>query len=177
MASFLDDYEPVENRIREFWRDHPAGRIITELLRHDDGDYIVSASVYRGDELRDHPPAATGLAHDSVSQLPQHMKASALETCETSAIGRALANLGYAPKGQRPSREEMTKTAGGDSTPATVYGEGTAPEGASPAPKSSPAVAPGTPPAGEDHTHDFYQHPTNERREVCACGITRKRGV
>jgi hypothetical protein len=32
-----------------------------------------------------------------------------LENCETSAIGRALANAGYAPKGKRPSREEMTK--------------------------------------------------------------------
>jgi hypothetical protein len=34
-----------------------------------------------------------------------------LENCETSAIGRALANAGYAPKGKRPSREEMTKVA------------------------------------------------------------------
>jgi len=32
-----------------------------------------------------------------------------LENCETSAIGRALANAGYAPKGKRASREEMTK--------------------------------------------------------------------
>jgi hypothetical protein len=32
-----------------------------------------------------------------------------LENCETSAIGRALANAGYAPKGKRPSREEMNK--------------------------------------------------------------------
>jgi hypothetical protein len=32
-----------------------------------------------------------------------------LENCETSAIGRALANAGYAPKGKRPSREEMSK--------------------------------------------------------------------
>jgi hypothetical protein len=34
-----------------------------------------------------------------------------LENCETSAIGRALANAGYAPKGKRPSREEMSKVA------------------------------------------------------------------
>jgi hypothetical protein len=32
-----------------------------------------------------------------------------LENCETSAIGRALANAGYASKGKRPSREEMSK--------------------------------------------------------------------
>jgi len=34
---------------------------------------------------------------------------SALENCETSAIGRALANAGYATKGKRASREEMGK--------------------------------------------------------------------
>ncbi len=32
-----------------------------------------------------------------------------MENCETSAIGRALANAGYAPKGKRPSREEMSE--------------------------------------------------------------------
>jgi len=36
---------------------------------------------------------------------------SALENCETSAIGRALANAGYATKGKRASREEMSKVA------------------------------------------------------------------
>ena len=34
---------------------------------------------------------------------------SALENCETSAIGRALANVGFAAKGKRASREEMAK--------------------------------------------------------------------
>jgi hypothetical protein len=38
---------------------------------------------------------------------------SALENCETSAIGRALANAGYATKGKRASREEMGKVAKG----------------------------------------------------------------
>ena len=32
-----------------------------------------------------------------------------MENCETSAIGRALANAGYAAKGKRASREEMAK--------------------------------------------------------------------
>ena len=118
--SFLDDYQPVEDRLREFWERHPAGRIVTELLSHHGADYIVRAAVYRGDELRDGIPAATGLAHDSPDALSQNMKASALEVCETSAIGRALANLGFAPKGQRPSREEMQKTAAGGVAPKTT---------------------------------------------------------
>jgi hypothetical protein len=32
-----------------------------------------------------------------------------LEVCETSAIGRSLANAGYAAKGKRPSQSEMKK--------------------------------------------------------------------
>jgi hypothetical protein len=78
-------------------------------LFHEDQHYIVQAHIYRGDELRDTPPVATGLAHDSFDQLPPNMRQSALEVCETSAIGRALANMGFAPKGKRPSREEMHK--------------------------------------------------------------------
>lgn len=107
--SFLQDYEPVEDRLREFWHDHPYGRVITTLEHHGDGDYIVRAEIYYGSETREGLPIATGYAHDSASQLPANMKSSALEVCETSAIGRALANAGYAPKGKRPSREEMTK--------------------------------------------------------------------
>jgi hypothetical protein len=110
--TFLKDYEPVEDRLREFWGDHPYGRVITELLEHEDGSYIVKASVYVGNELRNDPPTATGLAQDSVATLPNNMQASALEVCETSAIGRALANMGYAAKGKRPSREEMLKSSG-----------------------------------------------------------------
>ena len=102
---FLDDYEPVENRIRAFWEEHKNGRIHTIMQDAPDGEYIFAAAVFRDQE--DPQPAATGYAHESVEQLPQNMKASALEVCETSAIGRALANLGYAPKGKRPSREEV----------------------------------------------------------------------
>ena len=117
--SFLKDYEPVEDRLRAFWEQHPQGRVVTELLHHADGAYIVLARVYRGDELRDNPPAATGLARDAVSELSAELKKSALEVCETSAIGRALANLGYAPKGKRPSREEMQKASAKLEPPAT----------------------------------------------------------
>jgi hypothetical protein len=40
---------------------------------------------------------------------PRSLSTSALENCETSAIGRALANAGFAAKGKRASREEMAK--------------------------------------------------------------------
>jgi len=31
MSYLPDDYEPVEDRIRAFYADHPAGRIVTDL--------------------------------------------------------------------------------------------------------------------------------------------------
>jgi len=118
VASFMDDYEPVEDRIRAFWNDHPAGAITTELVSDDgQGGYVVKASVYT---VADGLLPTTGYAHDSAAQLPANMKASALEVCETSAIGRALANLGYAPKGRRPSREEMSKKSPAGETPKRV---------------------------------------------------------
>jgi hypothetical protein len=125
VADFLKDYEPVEDRLRAFWSDHPNGRVMTTLISHADGHYIVFAEVWRSaDDL----PAASGLAHDSEAQLPSNMKTSALEVAETSAIGRALANLGYAAKGRRPSREEMSK-ASPAAGPAVTPTEGAATKG------------------------------------------------
>lgn len=103
---FLDDYEPVEDRIRKFWDDHKNGRIATTVISAGDGQYVVQAAVYR--DVTDEYPAASGLAEEQVTSSGVN-KTSALENCETSAIGRALANLGYAAKGKRPSREEMSK--------------------------------------------------------------------
>ena len=133
MADFLKDYEPVEDRLRAFWEDHPDGRVMTTLIDHHAGSYIVRAEVFTGDGLD--WPAASGLAHDSEDQLPPNMKTSALEVCETSAIGRALANLGYAAKGKRPSREEMSKTSG----PEAGVDSQAAPPAQDPGPDTTPA--------------------------------------
>lgn len=112
MARFnLDDYEPVESRIEKFWADHPEGRIITRLAERGADEFIVAADVYV--DRSDDRPAATGFAHEQVTGSGVNAT-SALENCETSAIGRALANLGYAAKGRRPSREEMVKTQRGE---------------------------------------------------------------
>lgn len=102
----LENYEPVEDRLARFWQEHEEGRVLTELVKAEGGEFIVRALIF--ESLADDRPVATGYAHELVGSSPVN-KTSALENCETSAIGRALANLGYAPKGARPSREEMTK--------------------------------------------------------------------
>ena len=102
----LADYEPVEVRLEKFIKDYPAFRISTELEVVEATRYIVKAYLYK--DASDGVAWATGYAEETVSSRGVN-QTSALENCETSAIGRALANAGYAPKGKRPSREEMSK--------------------------------------------------------------------
>jgi hypothetical protein len=102
----LADYEPVEVRLEKFIKDYPDFRISTELEVIESNRYVVKAYLYK--TATDSVAWATGLAEETVTSRGVN-QTSALENCETSAIGRALANAGYAPKGKRPSREEMTK--------------------------------------------------------------------
>jgi hypothetical protein len=104
----LEDYETVEERLVKYWKDHPDGQIHTKLLDSTASRFIVEASIYRTEA--DTRPWTTGLAEETVQGRGVNAT-SALENCETSAIGRALANAGYATKGKRASREEMSKVA------------------------------------------------------------------
>ncbi len=94
----LADYEPVEVRLEKFIKDYPDFRISTELEVIEASRYIVKAYLYKNST--DAIAWATGLAEETVTSRGVN-QTSALENCETSAIGRALANAGYAPKGKR----------------------------------------------------------------------------
>jgi hypothetical protein len=102
----LEDYETVEERLVKFWKEHPDGRIDTTLVESTLQRFIVKAAIYRTEV--DAQAWTTGYAEETVSTRGVN-STSALENCETSAIGRALSNAGYATKGKRPSREEMVK--------------------------------------------------------------------
>lgn len=110
MARFdLSQYETVESRLVRFWESYPGGRIATELVSAEGGRYIVKASIFA--DTSDGVPTSTGYAEETIGSSPVN-KTSALENCETSAIGRALANWTFQAKGApRPSREEMDKAA------------------------------------------------------------------
>jgi len=112
MASFnLEDYETVEQRLEKFWKKYPEGRVATNLVKSEDNEFIILAAIYADREA--HHPIATGYAHEVVG-VGMVNKTSALENCETSAIGRALANAGFATSGKRASRTEMEKVQRGE---------------------------------------------------------------
>jgi hypothetical protein len=102
----LADYETVEVRLEKFIKDYPDFRVSTELEVCEKDRYIVKAYLFKTAQCSS--AFSTGLAEEKVTDRGVN-QTSALENCETSAIGRALANAGYAAKGKRPSREEMSK--------------------------------------------------------------------
>jgi hypothetical protein len=105
---YSDAYAPVADRIRLFYERHPTGQIHTQLISQRDGEITFAAYVYRAP--RDKRPSATGWASERVGDGEVNAVAC-LENTETSAIGRALANLGFTASRQRPSAEEMAKVA------------------------------------------------------------------
>jgi len=108
----LNDYDTVESRISQFLADFPDGRIITrEATGEEDrakGYWVVMAEVFTDHEDQHaRCPKATGWAFEIEGTAGANATA-ALENCETSAIGRALANAGYSGN-KRASQSEMKK--------------------------------------------------------------------
>jgi hypothetical protein len=101
-------YAPVAERIRLFWESFPNGRITTRLVSRTEREVVFEARVYRSAE--EAKPAATGWAAEREGDGDVNVVAC-LENTETSAVGRALANLGFTAARERPSLEEMQKAA------------------------------------------------------------------
>jgi hypothetical protein len=102
----FSDYALVADRITLFYLRYPTGRIVTRLHSRSDTEITFRALVFRGAD--DRRPAATGWASERRDD-GEINQVACLENTETSAIGRALANLGFTASTRRPSREEMEK--------------------------------------------------------------------
>lgn len=102
----LENYEPVAVRLDRWLKDHPNTQVLTEMLTAPGADVCVIKATL----LVDGAIIATGHAEE-VRGAGNVNRTSHVENCETSAIGRALANAGAAGSSleSRPSREEMTK--------------------------------------------------------------------
>ena len=108
----LADYETVEARIKRFYLENPDGRITTKLVETYDPEkprtWTFKAFVYltAGDQAAK-LPKATGYASE-IDGTGGANNGSAAENAETSAIGRALANMNLSGN-KRSSREEIEK--------------------------------------------------------------------
>ena len=103
-----DQYATVAERIELFYSRFPEGRINTELVTREGGEITFKALVYRS--AAESLAAATGWASEREGDGDVNTVAC-LENTETSAVGRALANLGFTASSRRPSREEIEKVA------------------------------------------------------------------
>ena len=111
MAKFnLDSYETVEERLKKFWADNPNGRIETNVVHiTDDGTCVtIKAEIFTDSKVA--LPVSTGIAQETKGQGGFANADAWMENCETSAIGRGLANWKYQGSDKaRPSKEEMSK--------------------------------------------------------------------
>nr|BAR34122.1 hypothetical protein [uncultured Mediterranean phage uvMED] len=126
MAKFnLENYETVEERLKKFWADYPNGRIFTEVVHITDDGLTVTIRTHGYKDIKDAQPVSTGIAQETKGQGGFANADAWMENCETSSIGRMLANWTYQGSDKaRPSREEMSKSVKPDpvkkSTPQVV---------------------------------------------------------
>ena len=100
------EYATVAERLVEFWKDCPRGRIIT-FMEVDDGTRVLMRGELYAD-IGDPVPTTTGWAEE-VRGSSMVNKTSAVENCETSLCGRLLANYMYQGSKNRASLEEIVK--------------------------------------------------------------------
>ena len=111
MAKFnLENYETVEDRLKQYWKDNPNGRIWTEVVHETEDGLCVTIRALVYINADDSNPISTGIAQETKGQGGFANTDAWVENCETSAIGRALANWKYQGSGKaRPSQQEMSK--------------------------------------------------------------------
>ena len=115
----LENYEDVDTRIHNFYAAHPDGAITRQLIENNEekGTVIFMAMAYR--VYLDTQPSAVGYARGARKDRGVD-RDFWFENCETSAIGRCLANLGLSAKGKRASSLEMAKVNDSKASPAPI---------------------------------------------------------
>lgn len=104
----LDEYQTVQERIDLFRSRFPEGRFEIELVHMTEQQVVMKASVYT--VFDSDFPTCQDFAEETLGSSPVN-KTSFVENCATSALGRAISQLGgeFSPTNKKPSREEMEK--------------------------------------------------------------------
>jgi hypothetical protein len=95
------DYAMVHERVKAFCGTYANGQILTEIVKDEQGHVIFKAHAVVDGVIR-----GTGHAHE-LEGSSNINNTSHYEACETSAVGRCLAFLGYSPDGSLASYEEI----------------------------------------------------------------------
>ena len=77
---FMDNYEPVADRIAKFWAKHSNGRIHTEVVLINETEIVIKASIYTDRE--DARPAAIDFAQETRNSSAIN-KQNFIENCST----------------------------------------------------------------------------------------------
>lgn len=101
----LADYVDVATRIQAFYAKYPEGSLSAAVIEDDGTRVVMKARAHRhADDL------LPGIGHaEEIRGAGMVNKTSAMENCETSAWGRALAALGMEVRKGIASVEEMEK--------------------------------------------------------------------
>lgn len=99
----IDAHATVQERVGQFYQDFPDGSIRTFLLRSDGPEVIFEARVYRSPESAAMGVYTSGWARRCAA-VQTDIRSNHLEDCESSAVSRALANMGYVSPAERTRR-------------------------------------------------------------------------
>lgn len=99
-----DDYVPVAERLIAFYDKYPDGSVQSDIIELSEKRVVMRATVYR--TATDERPS---VAHSALA-IPGKTgftRDSEIENAETSAVGRAIAMMGFEVKRGVASREEV----------------------------------------------------------------------
>lgn len=95
-------YVQVNERIMYFRENYPSWRLTTDIITLQDGVCVIKAYIHDPDDNL----ISTGHAYEKEGSTFIN-KTSYIENCETSAVGRALGNLGIGIETSVASAEEV----------------------------------------------------------------------
>lgn len=100
------DYIQVKDRVFAFNEAYPNGSIRTEIVSSDEKNITVKATIMP--DVSKPERYFTGYSHETIGSSDVN-RTSALENCETSAVGRALAFMGIGIIESIASADEVKK--------------------------------------------------------------------
>jgi hypothetical protein len=109
--SFANDYVDVAERINQFYKLHPNGRIITDdpiIVKDLDGKAFIQVTAWVYRDLNDEQPAGKDTAWEPWPGKTNFTRDSEMMNASTSATGRALVYAGVSAK-KVASRDDVVK--------------------------------------------------------------------